>query len=126
MQFLQVSGKDHPIRLGVPASEQSILDKFQHSKISSLPKIWKKATYLKLFMKTRCHETHCMFQVKKCADSACYYCGKHPARLPRDIFTGLQFVPLPLLNSSKDHYKKFSDRYGEIPSDKDRPSPYLQ
>ena len=37
-------------------------------------------------------------------------------------FYRLQFVPPPLLNSSKDHYKKFSDLYGEIPSDKDRPS----
>ena len=63
-----------------------------------------------------------MFQVKKCSDSACYYCRQHPVRLPQDIFTGLQFVPPPLLNSSKDHYKKFSDLYGEIPSDKDRPS----
>ena len=38
------------------------------------------------------------------------------------FFIGLQFVPLALLNSSKDHYKKFSDVYGEIPSDKDSPS----
>ena len=61
-----------------------------------------------------------MFQVRKFSNSACY-CGQHPVRLPQDIFTGLQFVPLPLLNSSKDHCKKFSDLYGEIPSDKDRP-----
>ena len=71
-------------------------------------------------MKTHCHETHYTFQVKKYFDSACYYCGQHPVRLPQDIFTGLQFVPPPLLNSTKDHYKKFSDLYGEIPSDKDR------
>ena len=34
MQFQQVSGngrKHHPVRLVVPASEQSILDKFQHA-----------------------------------------------------------------------------------------------
>ena len=73
-------------------------------------------------MKTHCHETHYMFQVKKCSDSVCYYCAQHPVRLPQDIFTGFQFVPLPLLNSSKDHYKKFSDLYGEISSDKDRSS----
>ena len=75
-----------------------------------------KVTSLQLFMKLTAMK-HTMFQMKKCSDSACYYCGQHPVRLPRDIFTGLQFVPLPLLNSSKDHDKKFSDLYGEIPSE---------
>ena len=75
--------KDHPIRLGVPASEQSILDQFQHAMFIEpdlkqdqlTAKDLEKATSLKLFMKTHCHETHYMFQVKKCSDSACYYCG---------------------------------------------------
>ena len=30
-RFQGMAVKDHPIRLGVPASEQSILDQFQHA-----------------------------------------------------------------------------------------------
>ena len=37
-------------------------------------------------------------------------------------FQKLSFLPLPLLTSSKDHYLPFSDLYGSIPSEKDRPS----
>ena len=70
------------------------MDQFQHAMFIEpdlkqdqlTAKDLEKATSLKLFMKAHCHETHYMFQVKKCADSACYYCGQHPVRLPQDIF----------------------------------------
>ena len=68
--------KDHPIGLGIPAPAQSILFQFQDAMFIELDlkqdqltaKDLEKATSLKLFMKTHCHETHYMFQVKKCSD----------------------------------------------------------
>ena len=43
-------------------------------------------------------------------------------RLSHDAFADLTFLPLPLLDSSKEHYQTFSDLYRQSPSDKDRPS----
>lgn len=37
-------------------------------------------------------------------------------------FEKLSFLPLPLLFPSKEHYCPFSELYGSIPSEKDRPS----
>ena len=47
---------------------------------------------------------------------------EHPIRLPEDIFEGLSFLPLPLFNASKENFRKFTDVYGEPPSESDRPS----
>lgn len=105
-------------------------DQFQHAlfidpsleKDSLTAKDLKKATSLEQFMKTHCHSSQYVFQVKKCTDLSCYYCQEHPVRLPEDMFGGLCFLPLPLLDNSKEHCQEFSSVYGQPPSDKDRPS----
>ena len=54
-RFQGTAAKDHPIRLGVPASEQSILDQFQQHAMfiepdlkqdQLMPKIWKRSHLL--------------------------------------------------------------------------------
>ena len=61
--------KDHPVRLGVPASEQSVLDKFQHAMFIKQDQLTardlEKATSLKLSMKTHCHETTICFKWRR-------------------------------------------------------------
>ena len=47
---------------------------------------------------------------------------EHPIRLPDDVFNSLSFLPLPLLDTSKEHFLKFTDVYGQLPSERDRPS----
>ena len=38
------------------------------------------------------------------------------------MFSKLSFLPLPLLDATKEHYNKFDDLYGQFPDEKDRPS----
>ena len=52
----------------------------------------------------------------------CSYCSLHPVRLPQSEFDRLHFVPLPLMNAAKDHYKKLEELFGMLPSEVDRPS----
>ena len=73
------------------------------------------------FFKNHCHCSHYVFQIKKCDDDSCFYCLEHPIRLPREDFSKLSFLPLPLLAPSKEHYQKFDILYGKPPSE-DRPS----
>ena len=71
-RFQGMAVKDSPVRLGIPASDQNILDQFQHTvfidsglvhdKLTA--KDLEKATSLKSFMETHCHESHYVFQVK--------------------------------------------------------------
>ena len=41
---------------------------------------------------------------------------------PPSEFEKFKFVPLPLLNLAKNHYKSYSELYGQPPSEADRPS----
>ena len=38
------------------------------------------------------------------------------------VFNSLSFLPLPLLDTSKEHFPKFTHVYGQLPSGRDRPS----
>ena len=82
----------------------------------------KDAEGLKAFMKEHCHSSHYLFQIKKCAKASCPHCSNHPVQLPQHEFEKLKFLPLPRLNVTKDHYKKFTEVYGQAPSEEDRPS----
>ena len=73
-------------------------------------------------MKSHCKCSQYMFQIKKCTDTSCFYCVQHPVRLQKEVFDSLKYLPLPLLDNTKEHYQKFCDLYGQDPSDKDRPS----
>ena len=44
-----------------------------------------------------------------CTDKSCYYCAEHPIRLPVEVFRELSFLPLPLMDHTKEHYQKFAD-----------------
>jgi len=129
-RFQNMKVKENPIRLGVPATQMDMDEQFQHAlyidtslKPDSLTaKDLKSAPSLERFMENHCHASKYVFQVKKCTDVSCFYCQEHPIRLPEDVFHSLSFLPLPLLDNSKEHYKDFSIVYGQVPSDIDRPS----
>ena len=129
-RFQRMEIKEKPIKLGVPASDSQMTEQFKHvleidpslSEEHLTKKDLDKATSLKNFMKAHCHVSAYMFQVKKCSEPSCTYCIKHPIQLEPDRFSQLNFVPLPLLDSSGDHYQSFSDLYGKPLSNKDRPS----
>ena len=82
----------------------------------------KKTIALQSFFEKHCHSSHYVFQIKKCTDESCYYCAEHPIRLPVEVFRELSFLPLPLLDHTKEHYQKFADIFGQIPDEKGRPS----
>lgn len=81
-----------------------------------------KATDLQQFLKTHSHISQYAFQVRKCTDTSCIYCSSHPLRMPLDVFTTLGFLPLPIIDSSAEHFQPFKDVYGQVPIEKDRPS----
>ena len=74
------------------------------------------------FSKDHSSASRYLFQVKKCRKDTCSYCCQHPVRLPQSEFNRVNFVLLPLMNTSKDHCKKFEELYGQLPSEVDRPS----
>ena len=77
---------------------------------------------LKTFLETHCHSSHYVFQIRKCLDPSCYYCQQHPIRVDPEKIMELSFLPLPLLDVTKEHYSSFTDLCGSQPSEKDRPS----
>ena len=82
----------------------------------------KKATALQSFFQKHCHSSHYVFQIRKCTDKSCNYCAGHPITLPSEVFREHSFLPLPLLDQSKEHYRKFADVFGQTPNEKDHPS----
>ncbi len=82
----------------------------------------KKSETLQKFMKQHCHISKYAFQIRKCLLDSCQYCSSHPVRISLEEFKLINFLPLPLLDASKDHYKPFKDIYGTTPLEKDRPS----
>ena len=129
-RFQAMKLKGQTIKLGVPATEAEMTELFSHctfidpslepSKLSQ--KDLKNASALQSFWAKHCHASQYVYQIKKCTDEACYYCLQHPIRLPTEVFSELSFLPLPLLDISKEHYKKFSDIYGQSPDEQDCPS----
>lgn len=129
-RFQSMKIKGEAVKLGVPATQDEMTELFSLSAFidPSLErdKLTKehltKATALQSFLKKHCHSSHYVFQLRKCTDETCYYCAEHPIRLPPDVFHELSFLPLPLLDITKEHYKKFDDLFGQHPDEKGRPS----
>ncbi len=53
------------------------------------------------------HASAYAFQVKKCLSDDCFYCQENPIRLPIAEFKKLHFLPLPLLDLTKEHHRPF-------------------
>ena len=121
-QSMKIKGE----AIGVPATNAEMTELFSHSSVidpslerDKLTKEdLKKATALQSFFEKHCHSSHYVFQIKE----SCYYCAEHPIRLPVEVFRELSFLPLPLLDHTKEHYQKFADIFGQIPGEKGRPS----
>ena len=129
-RFARMKLKDNLIVPRPAASQDDVTNKFEsvHFIDSSLQvghlnqATLKNAKDLQVFMKAHCNSTHYLFQVKKCGEDSCSHCGAHLIRLPESEFKDIQFVPLPVLDISKNHYKKFEEMYSQLPSEVDRPS----
>ena len=61
-----------------------------------------------------------MFQIRKCSDDECLTCL--PVRLPAEVFDKIHILPAPILDTSKEYYRKFTSVYGSTPTAKDKPS----
>lgn len=128
-RFSRMKLKGNPIIPRPAASQDDVVDNFEsvHFIDSSVQMrelnqaSLKNAKDLHMFMKAHCNSTHYLFQVKKCGEESCFHCGAHPIRLTEQL-KDIHFVPLPVLDSSKNHYKKFGEIYGQLPSEVDRPS----
>ncbi len=71
------------------------------------------------FLNTHCRIRHYMFSIKKCGQAECRVC--QPRRLPEHIFSELDHLPDPMLESS-EKYKDFADVYGTVTTEEFRPS----
>ena len=128
-RFMSMKIKDNCVKIGVPATEQNIDEIFQNVLFidPSIPRAdhtakgLQNSKSLHKFLKNHAHCSHYVFQIKKCEDSSCFYCLEHPIWLPREDFSKLSFLPLPLIDATKEHYQKFDMVYGTLPSE-DRPS----
>ncbi len=122
--FQRMEIKGNALKSGIPATKLQMKEQFELildiepslSQENLTKKKMEKATLLRGFRKAHCHESAYMFQVK---ESTCSYCSKHPVRMEMELFSQLSFMPLPLLD---EHYKAFTDVYGNPLSDKDLPS----
>ena len=98
------------LTFGVAATEQNIDEMFSICpicrSINSLH--WPQRQRL---LKTHCHCSHYVFQIKKCENPSCFYCLEHPIRLPHEDFSKFSFLLLPLLDPSNEHYQKFDMVY---------------
>ena len=63
-----------------------------------------------------------VFQVKKCTSSECMFCTSHPIRMDLETFNTLKFLPFPMLNGTKEHYRSFDESYITETTEADRPS----
>ena len=66
------------------------------------------------FFKLHCNATNYVFQVKKCTSAECIFCSSHPL--------GMDFLPVPMLDSNKEHNRSFEERYGTKTTEADRPN----
>ena len=76
-------------------------------------------TTKKLVSKNCCVARHYSFQVKKCGVPTCHICKL--VRIDSDIVSTLHYLPDPIPDSD-EHYKCFSDVYGEKTTEEYRPS----
>ena len=83
-------------------------------------KLLKTKTAMCEFIKHCCKVRYYSFQIKKCGQPSCAICK--PVRLDSNVFETLSFLPDPIPEND-EHYKSFSDVYGQTTSEQHRPSP---
>ena len=75
-------------------------------------------TGLKQFLDHCCQSRHYSFSILKCGSSDCDICK--PPRLSKEVFESLHHIPDPVRDGNV--YKPFSEVYGTVTTEKDRPS----
>ena len=129
--FASMKLKDEPIRVfnGAPDIDiQTVFEQLHYIdpslKMDNLTKeVLEASIPMKTFLSEHSCSTSYSFQLKKCSSSTCFYCGTSgKPRLPQDIFSSLSWLPLPLLDSTKEHYQAFESVYGKPVSSQDQPS----
>ena len=73
----------------------------------------------KKFMDLQMYLTNYSLTIKKCNEPDCEFHSK--VNVPEEVFRNVHFLPAPTLQSA-EKYNKFDDVYGEVPTEKDRPS----
>ena len=73
-------------------------------------------------MEAHCHRSTYALQLCKCLRDTCAYCLTHLLRMSMKEFNSLCYLPLPILDSTMQHYKPFKDLYSQLPNERDRPS----
>ena len=129
-RFNQMKLKEESIRCFAAVSDEEINEYFKllHFIEPSLSQnnltstALQRSPALRQFLDTHCHSSHYVFQIRKCLHPSCYYCQQHPLRMDPEKFQDLSLLPLPLLDATKEHYRPFTELYGDQPSEKDRPS----
>ena len=72
------------------------------------------------FMAHCCTSRHYFFAIRKCGKVDCTICG--PPTLPQEELQELKQFPDPVKEPDGSHYKPFSDIWGSVTTEKDRPS----
>ena len=131
-RFSRMKLKDDPITCPTASTEEQIDQFFDilynidknisrgNMTLSEISKLEK----LSMFLKNHPCSTTYTFQIKKGLNVDCDICSKYLPKLPSEVFDKFSFIPAPLLDASKEYYKKFSEVYGSSPkpNEKDRPS----
>lgn len=122
-RFLRLKLKDDPVKALDPVSDQEIdilkrhlRELFPNLDLKKLQKVHtsKVESYQK-WIETHCRSRQYTFQIRKCRDENCCL----PPRL-RD--EQMQWLPDPVLNETKDHYKSYNEVKGTETNESDRPS----
>ena len=129
-QFQRMKLKECQFKAADVATESEMDRMFEEVKIvdSSLQqdslrkKDLVKAKDYQAFMESHSHRTCYAVQLHKCALDTCAYCSNHPVHMPLEEFNTLSYLPLPILDASRRHYKPFNDVYGQLPTERDTPS----
>lgn len=130
-RFQQLQLKDRYFKTGHVATLSEIDGMFDEIVLNVDPTLQKdglaqvelkKSEPLQKFIKEHCHVSKYAVQVRKCLQESCCYCSSHPIHMSIEEYKAISFLPLPLLNFTRDHYKPFAEVYGGIPNEKDRPS----
>ena len=128
-RFQAMKVKDNQVKLGVPATEADITEQFKHAlffdpslrKDDLSAKTLRESKQLQSFIKVHCHTSAYAFQVKKCLSDVCFYRQENPIRLLIEDFKKLHFLPLPLLDVTKEHYVLLGNYVAPYPLTKINP-----
>lgn len=102
-RFQVIKVKDTPVKLGMPASDDELANQFQY--VAFIDPSRKLSISLEPTVTLR------VFQVKKCEVLNYYYCSRHPIQQLQEVFEFLHFLPLLLLDSTKQHIKDLHREY---------------